>query len=55
MEASVQNVLEGPGDTGLLMVDLRDLSGRRGLAPPTRPTYRDALAGCSRTPPDGEW
>lgn len=45
VETGVQNVLEGPGDTGLLVVDLLDLSGRRGLAQPTRPAYRDAFAG----------
>jgi len=45
VEVSVQNVLEDPGDTGLLMVDLRELSGRRGLTQPTRLAYRDAFAG----------
>jgi|GEM_PF-6053583 hypothetical protein len=45
VEAGVQNMLEGPGDAGLLMVDLRDLSGSLGAEQNPRPAYRDFLAG----------
>ncbi len=45
VEASVQNVLEGPGDAGLLVVDLHDLTGHCGPEQPVQASYRDALEG----------
>ncbi|MBA2345299.1 MAG: helix-turn-helix transcriptional regulator [Rubrobacter sp.] len=48
IEASVQNVLESPGDTGLLVVNLREHSSVHETEKPpqpVRPSYRDALKG----------